>query len=143
LPRLRIKTGQSSHQESLLGPPLDKKERRRCYSFDKGDDEILSVTSPTFPNQGIYGPPMSPAGEDVPTRAETNEFLAVMSGLGMVAPNGEGGVPAATPSSSLDSGSVRHSSSTNTVRWVGEDGGDGADVPGGSNTGYGRTEGGA
>jgi hypothetical protein len=49
----------------------------------------------------------------------------------------EGGVPAAPPSDSSSS-SISHSTSTNTVRWVGEDidGSDGA--LGGSNSDLGR-----
>lgn len=120
LPQLTITTSHSRHQEPLLTQPTNKKERRRCYSFDKGGDEVLSVTSPLF-SPGVDTPPLEPSMEGkVPTQAETNRLFSALSGLRSMVVDSEGSAPAAPPSDSSSS-SISHSTSTNTVRWVGED----------------------
>ncbi|KAH6636850.1 hypothetical protein F5144DRAFT_601567 [Chaetomium tenue] len=138
LPHLTITTSQSRHQETLLVQPTDKKERHRCYSFDKGGDEVLSVTSPLFPSE--VDSPLEPSTNKIaPTPAETNRLFSVL-GLRNAVPDSEGGVPAA-PTSDSSSSSISHSTSTNTVKWVGEDDGGGDGTADGGSSDYGRREG--
>ncbi|KAK4103826.1 hypothetical protein N658DRAFT_556878 [Parathielavia hyrcaniae] len=117
LPRLWTKSGHFSVKGGSEGTPLDKKQRRRCYSFEKGDDEVLSVTSPTWLPE-VFSPPQSPVGDAAAAQAEGNQFLSVApeesaalrAGLGILstAMSGPGCV------------SIKHSTSANTVKWVGE-----------------------
>lgn len=120
LPRLTLKREHRSFQEPSPGPALSSKERRRCYSFEKGD-EILSVTSPTFPAE-VHAQLRSPAAGG---EAEGSRFRDMIRGLADVPATDEYREPTATPSPDADSGSVRHSTSTDTVRWVGKGEGNG------------------
>ncbi|KAK4156312.1 hypothetical protein C8A00DRAFT_30807 [Chaetomidium leptoderma] len=135
LPRQRVNGGHPSLQEPSQSPPQDKKQRRRRYSFEKGDDEILPMTPLTLA-------PEFPAGEEMTAQLEIGRFLTVTSGFGISLHGGGGDTdPTATPTSDFDSGSVKHSSSTNTVKWVGNGDGDGNGSPNkGGNAEHGETE---
>ncbi|KAK4127913.1 hypothetical protein N657DRAFT_678441 [Parathielavia appendiculata] len=122
LPRLWTKGGISSLEEPSERAPLDKKQRRRCYSFEKGDDEVLSVTSPTWPPE-VFSPPQSPveeeaAVEEAAVQVEGNRFLSVVPGESDALWAGSNIV--STGMSDVDCVSIKHSTSTNTVKWVGE-----------------------
>lgn len=133
LPHLTITTSQSRHQETLPAQPTDKKERRRCYSFDKGGDEVLSVTSPLFPSE--VDSPLEPSADNkAPTQAEPNRLFSVL-GLQGVVPDSETALPSDSSSSSIS-----HSTSTNTVKWVGENDGGGDGTAEGGSSDYGRRE---
>ncbi|KAK4242506.1 hypothetical protein C8A03DRAFT_11288 [Achaetomium macrosporum] len=95
-------------------------QRRRGYSFEKGDDEVLPVSPTWMPKAHTQLKP--PASEGCAARRETDRFLAVMAGRGC-APRSSSGMnrPAATPSSDVSSGSITSSASTGTVKWAGSD----------------------
>jgi hypothetical protein len=116
LPRLWTRGGHSSVEESSQDPALDKKQRKRCHSFEKGDDEVLSVTSPTWP-PGMFSPPQSPVGEEAAVEAEGRGFLSVLSGR----PDGNDTISARW--GGPEGAAIKHSTSTNTVKWVGARGG--------------------
>lgn len=118
--RLTTRSGQSSNQESSLGPPPSNKDRRRCYSFEKGGDDLLTVTSPTFSSE-IHTPGTSIAGGGTTGSSETNRSARARPGLRIVIPGRRDCTFLDTPLSDAGSGSVSHSTSMNTVRWVGED----------------------
>ncbi|KAL2191000.1 hypothetical protein L209DRAFT_793199 [Thermothelomyces heterothallicus CBS 203.75] len=135
-PRAGEGTGESSgqqSQQSLLGPPLREKGRRRRYSFEIGDDELLSI-APRSGSEGPHHPRVPSAGEE--TRVEGNRSLGITpdSGVAQVS------ATAAKPSSNWSPGSISHSTSADTVRWVGEDGCCGDGAPEGSNTRQGQTK---
>lgn len=136
LPRLRIKGGHFSFSESSQSPPLSNKNRKRCYSFEKGD-EVLTVTSPTLAPE-IYAQSGSPVEDRNTTQSETNGFLAAISGLLDLPVKDDNFPSTGTPFPRRGSGSISHSSSANTVKWLGDtDGGGDGDGDGVSgNTGY-------
>ena len=119
LPQLKIKREHCSREEPLLGPALGNKERRRCYSFEKGD-EILSVTPPTFAPE-VH----TQLGAEVAAQREASRFAAGEEGLTDAPVADEYSEEMATPWPDIDSGLVRHSTSTDTVRWVGRGDGNG------------------
>ncbi|AEO56144.1 hypothetical protein MYCTH_2300715 [Thermothelomyces thermophilus ATCC 42464] len=131
-PRAGEGTGESSGQQgqqgqqSLLGPPLREKGRRRRYSFEIGDDELLSI-APRSGSEVRHHPRVPSAGEE--TCVEGNQSLGITPDSGVAQ------VSAAKPSSNWSSGSISHSTSADTVRWVGEDG-----SPESSNTRQGQTK---
>ena len=102
LPRLKVKGGHLS----LQMPKSSQKPRARRYSFEKGDDETLSVTSPTWDSEP-YAHPKSPQHEAVRLRN------------GVRPRNSSDSVATAILTSGPGSGLMRHSSSSNTIRWVG------------------------
>ena len=102
LPRLKVKGGHLS----LQMPKPSQEPRARRYSFEKGDDETLSVTSPTWDSEP-YAYPKSPQHEAVRLRN------------GVWPRNSSDSVATAILTSGSGSGLMRHSSSSNTIRWVG------------------------
>ena len=114
LPRLRIKDGHLSLRPP--GPP--EKPQRRRYSFEKGD-ETLTVTSPTWAPESHHAQPTSPTGEEVTAQHEATPIPNGMPGLGNSSPKSSDGVGTAMPAVGSDPGTIKHSTSTNTVRWVG------------------------
>jgi hypothetical protein len=123
---LKIKREHCSLQEPLLGPALGNKERRRCYSFEKGD-EILTVTSP------IFAPEVhTRLGTEVAAQREASQFVTGEERLADAPLTDEYRESMATPWPDIDSGLVRHSTSTDTVRWVGKGDGNGDGVNGGA-----------
>ncbi len=136
LPRLKVKGGHLSLQ--MPGP--SQKPRGRRYSFEKGDDETLSVTSPTWDSEP-YAHPKSPQREADKLRN------------GVRPRNSSDSVATAILASGSGSGLMRHSSSSNTIRWVGsgngngdgsgnEDGnGNGSRSSGAGDTGHGQVDG--
>jgi hypothetical protein len=123
---LKIKREHRSLQEPLLGPALGNKERRRCYSFEKGD-EILTVTSPTFAPE-VH----TRLGVEAAAQREASRFATSEEGLADAPVTDEYSEPMAAPWPDIDSGLVRHSTSTDTVRWVGKGDGNGDGVNGGA-----------
>ena len=115
LPRLRIKDGHFS----LRPPGRPEKPQRRRYSFEKGD-ETLTVTSPTWAPESHHAQPTSPAGDEATAQHEATPFPnGGTPGPGNSSPKSSDGVGTATPAVGSDSGTIKHSPSTNTVRWVG------------------------
>lgn len=123
LPRQKVDGGHPSLQEPSQSPPQDKKQRRRRYSFEKGDDEILPMNPLTLASE-FFAHSKSPAREKMAAQLGMGRFLTVTSEFGNSL-NGRDTDPTATPTSDFDSDSVKHSSSTNTVKWVGNCEGDG------------------
>jgi hypothetical protein len=119
LPRLKINREHRSPQEPLIGPALSNKERRRCYSFEKGD-EVLTVTSPTFAPE-VH----TRRGAEATAQREASRFTMTEEGLVYTPVTGEYSEPTATPWPDVGSGPMRHSTSTDTVRWVGKGDGNG------------------
>ncbi|KAL2145513.1 hypothetical protein VTI28DRAFT_6905 [Corynascus sepedonium] len=117
-------SGQQS-QQSVFGPSPGREDRRRCYSFQRGDDELLSVTS-LHSSSGVYQPQV-PSPEENTARVEGNR-LVILPGPGPATTDHEVGVTTAILSSSSSSNdSISYSTSADTVKWVGEDGEDGED----------------
>jgi hypothetical protein len=133
LPRLWTKGGHPSVEDASQGPALDKKQRKRCYSFEKGDDEVLSVTSPTWP-PGMFSPPQSPVEEEAAAQAGGSGLLSVLSGQADGLWKGADGGPRQGP----EGATIKHSTSTNTVKWVGDGTRAGKSVDG--KAGHGQTE---
>ena len=102
LPRLRVKDGHLS----LQMPRPSQKPRGRRYSFEKGDDETLSVASPTWDSE--------PSAHPKSPQHEADRFRN-----GVRPRNSSDSVATAILTSGSGSGPIRHSSSSNTIRWVG------------------------
>jgi hypothetical protein len=103
-----------------------RKQHRRGYSFEKGDDEVLSVApSPTWePGSYITGA-KSPCEEGT---GETDWDQAVMPGSAQAAAIQRSTTDMSTTAASFTSpasGSVTHSTSTGTIKWVGNGNDDG------------------
>jgi hypothetical protein len=133
LPQLKIKREYRSFQElSNANLELTPSTRRRCYSFEKGE-EVLTVTSPlcpTFPNSqddGCSSTPTHHGGRTPEIQQSPGNAQRFLSGL-TGAPGGENsedesGLLYMRPRSraSQFGGSVTSSASAETVRWAGED----------------------
>jgi hypothetical protein len=103
---------------------MSKKQRRKGYSFEKGDDEILPVKAFKWHAETDDAISNARSGDKAATVIpKTERFLSVMSGQ-MVSPHDgslERGFPAASPPSRrFGSGLMSHSTSTSTVKWVGD-----------------------
>ncbi|KAK4147101.1 uncharacterized protein C8A04DRAFT_24895 [Dichotomopilus funicola] len=121
--RLMMRSERFSNQESSLEPPPSNKDRRRRYSFEKGGDDLLTVTSPTFGPE-VSRPCASSAGEGATNSSEAKASTRAKPGLRVIIPGRCDYEPSRTPLSDAGSSSVSHSTSMNTVRWVGEGGND-------------------
>lgn len=113
LPRLRIKDG---HLSLRPQGPAEEPQRRR-YSFEKGD-ETLTVTSPTWVPDS-FAQRTSPTAKEATAQHQATPFSNMMPDLGTSLRKSPDGVAPARPASGSSPGTIKHSTSTNTVRWVG------------------------
>ncbi|AEO62540.1 uncharacterized protein THITE_2106835 [Thermothielavioides terrestris NRRL 8126] len=109
-----------------------RKQHRRGYSFEKGDDEVLSVApSPTWEPESYITGAKSPSEEGT---GEADQYQAVMPGSAQGAVTQQSTTDMSTTAASFTSpgsGSVTHSTSTGTIKWVGNGNEDG-NVDGGN-----------
>ncbi|KAL1839560.1 hypothetical protein VTJ49DRAFT_1381 [Mycothermus thermophilus] len=126
LPRLKIKREHRSFQELSHNLGLSETQRRRCYSFEKGE-EVLTVTSPVTP---VFSTSTAARSQEVRAKGETprrpqsgaQRFLFGLTDAPTGSDEEEGGLYMRPRHRQA---SLKSSASAETVRWTGEAKGNG------------------